>query len=114
MEHGRQLYREMKEDVARQGRDPDKFFITPSAYVVCAETKAEAEDKMALIETLATDEDALSLLSEASNFDFASKGLDEPFTDAELDGISGTQSMRDRVRKASGISNPTPREFIKH
>ena len=33
MEHGKQLYREMKEDVASQGRDPDKFFITPSAYV---------------------------------------------------------------------------------
>ncbi len=74
MEHGRQLYREMKDDVASQGRDPDQFFITPSAYVVCAETKAEAEDKMALIETLATDEDALSLLSEAMNFDFASQG----------------------------------------
>jgi alkanesulfonate monooxygenase SsuD/methylene tetrahydromethanopterin reductase-like flavin-dependent oxidoreductase (luciferase family) len=68
---------------------------------------------MALIETLATDEDALSLLSEAMNFDFASKGLDEPFTDAELDGISGTQSMRDRVLKASGIRNPTPRDFVK-
>ncbi len=113
MEHGRQLYREMKEDVASQGRDPDKFFITPSAYVVCAETKAEAEDKMALIETLATDEDALSLLSEAMNFDFASKGIDEPFTDEELANISGTQSMRDRVLRASGIANPTPRDFIR-
>ena len=112
MEHGRQLYRELKDDVARQGRDPDHFFITPSAYVVCAETKAEAEDKMALIETLATDEDALSLLSEAMNFDFASKGLDEPFTDDELANISGTQSMRDRVLRASGITNPTPRDFV--
>ena len=58
---------------------------------------------MALIETLATDEDALSLLSEAMNFDFASKGMDEPFTDDELANISGTQSMRDRVLRASGI-----------
>src|SRR6185312_2362 len=113
MDHGRQLYREMKDDVASQGRDPDTFFITPSAYVVCAETKAEAEDKMALVETLATDEDALSLLSEAMNFDFASKGIDEPFTDEELANISGTQSMRDRVLRASGIANPTPRDFVK-
>jgi alkanesulfonate monooxygenase SsuD/methylene tetrahydromethanopterin reductase-like flavin-dependent oxidoreductase (luciferase family) len=88
--------------------------VTPSAYVVAAETKAEAEDKMALIDTLATDEDALSLLSEAMNFDFASKGLDEPFSDAELEGISGTQSMRDRVLRASGIRNPTPRDFVKY
>ena len=112
MEHGKQLYREMKDDIARHGRDPDKVAITPSAYVVCAATKAEAEDKMALIDRLATDEDALSLLSEAMNFDFASKGIDEPFTDEELDGISGTQSMRDRVLRASGLRNPTPRDFI--
>jgi FMN-dependent oxidoreductase (nitrilotriacetate monooxygenase family) len=110
--HGRQTYQELKAEAERQGRDPNHLIITPSAYVVCAE-KAEAEDKMALIETLATDEDALSLLSEAMNFDFASKGLDEPFTDAELEGISGTQSMRDRVLKASGIRNPTPRDFIR-
>ena len=114
MEHGRQLYRELKDDVARQGRNPDHFSITPSAYVVCAETKAEAEDKMAFIETLATDEDALSLLSEAMNFDFASKGLDEPFTDNELANISGTQSMRDRVLRTSGITNPTPRDFVRY
>ena len=89
LEHGRQTYRDLKAEAERLGRDPGHLTITPSAYVVSAETKMEAEDKMALIETLATDEDALSLLSEAMNFDFASKGLDEPFTDAELDGISG-------------------------
>ena len=57
--------------------------------------------------------DALSLLSEAMNFDFASKGLDEPFTGEELANISGTQSMRDRVLEVSGIRNPTVRDFIK-
>jgi alkanesulfonate monooxygenase SsuD/methylene tetrahydromethanopterin reductase-like flavin-dependent oxidoreductase (luciferase family) len=110
MEHGRQLYREMKDDVASQGRDPEQFFITPSAYVVCAETKAEAEDKMALVETLATDEDALSLLSEAMNFDFASRGIDEPFTDEELATSRHTQSMRDGEPARERIANPTPRD----
>ncbi len=97
LESGRQMYRDLKDEVARCGRNPDHVTIAPSAYIVCAETKSEAEDKMAYIETLATDEDALSLLSEAMNFDFARKGLDEPFTDEELDNISGTQSMRDRA-----------------
>jgi FMN-dependent oxidoreductase (nitrilotriacetate monooxygenase family) len=110
---GRQNYRDLKEATAAAGHDPNHMTITPSAYLVCAETKAEAEDKMALIETLATDDDALSLLSEAMNFDFASKGLDEPFTDEELKNISGTQSMRDRVLRSSGLKNPTPRDFIK-
>ena len=49
LEAGRQNYREMKAEVERQGRDPSHLSITPSAYVVCAETKTEAEDKMALI-----------------------------------------------------------------
>jgi FMN-dependent oxidoreductase (nitrilotriacetate monooxygenase family) len=113
LEVGRQNYRDLKEATAAAGRDPSHMTITPSAYLVCAETKAEAEDKMALIETLATDDDALSLLSEAMNFDFASKGIDEPFTDEELKNISGTQSMRDRVLRSSGLKNPTPREFIR-
>ena len=113
LEHGRQTYRELKAEVERLGRDPSHMSIAPSAYIITAETKMEAEDKMALVETLATDEDALSLLSEAMNFDFGAKGIDEPFTDAELEGISGTQSMRDRVVRASGITNPTPRDFVK-
>ena len=114
LEHGRQNYKQIKADVAAQGRDPNHCVIAPSAYIVSAETKMEAEDKMAFIETLATDDDALSLLSEAMNFDFASKGIDEPFTDDELDNISGTQSMRDRVLQLSGKKNPTPRDFIKY
>ncbi len=111
---GRQNYKQIKEAVAAQGRDPAHCVIAPSAYVICGESKMEAEDKAALTERLTTDIDALSLLSEAMNFDFASKGIDEPFTDDELDGISGTQSMRDRVLAASGIKNPTPRDFIKY
>jgi FMN-dependent oxidoreductase (nitrilotriacetate monooxygenase family) len=110
---GRANYKAMKEAIAAEGRNPDHVVIAPSAYIVCAETKMEAEDKLALTEKLTTDIDALSLLSEAMNFDFASKGIDEPFTDDELDNISGTQSMRDRVLAVSGIKNPSPRDFVK-
>src|SRR5580698_1217857 len=110
LEVGRRNYKQIKEAVAANGRDPNHVVIAPSAYIICAETKMEAEDQMALTERLTPDIDALSLLSEAMNFDFASKGMDEPFTDDELDNISGTQSMRDRVLVASGIKNPTPRD----
>ena len=76
LEAGRKNYREIKDAVAALGRDPQHCIIAPSAYVIAAESKMAAEDKAALVETLATDEDALSLLSEAMNFDFASKALD--------------------------------------
>jgi FMN-dependent oxidoreductase (nitrilotriacetate monooxygenase family) len=114
LEHGRQNYKQIKADVAAQGRDPAHCVIAPSAYIVSAETKMEAEDKMAFIETLATDEDALSLLSESMNFDFSKKGLDDTFTDEELANISGTQSQRDRVVQLSGKKNPTVADFIHH
>ena len=110
---GVKSYAEAKAEIAALGRDPEAVAICPAVYSIAAETRAEAEDKMALNDRLYEEVDALSLLSEAMNFDFASKGLDEKFTDAELAGISGTQSMRDRVLEASGIRNPTVRDFIK-
>jgi alkanesulfonate monooxygenase SsuD/methylene tetrahydromethanopterin reductase-like flavin-dependent oxidoreductase (luciferase family) len=72
----------------------------------------EAEDKWAVIDKLPLEIDALSLLSEVLNFDFATKGMDEPFTEAELAQMSGLHAIRDRVVKASGKKNPTVRDFI--
>jgi FMN-dependent oxidoreductase (nitrilotriacetate monooxygenase family) len=114
LEAGQASYKSFKEEVAGLGRDPEKVTLTPSIYTVVGESTAEAEDKMALNDRLFEEVDALSLLSEALNFDFASKELDEPFTDEELEGISGTQSIRDRVLETSGMRNPTVRDFIKY
>ena len=47
-----------------------------------------------------------------AHFDFAAKGIDEPFTDEEIGGIQGMQAMRDRVVVEEGIKNPTPRDFM--
>jgi alkanesulfonate monooxygenase SsuD/methylene tetrahydromethanopterin reductase-like flavin-dependent oxidoreductase (luciferase family) len=104
-------YDQSKAQAAALGRDPDAMKICPLFYPVCAATKAEAEDKRAAYEKLPNDMDQLLLLSEALNFDFAKKGMDEPFTDEEIKGISGMQSMRDSVVRA-GKSNPTVRDFM--
>lgn len=109
---GKALYAEQKAMVEKAGRDPENFRIATLLHPVVAETRAEAEDKKALIDTLPLEIDSLSLLSEALNFDFATKGMDEPFTDEEIAGISGMQAMRDRVLQVSGKKNPTPRDFI--
>ena len=108
----KQEYAQLKGDAASAGRDPEHVHVCSLTYTVTARTKAEAEDKHALNERLPLDIDALSLLSEALNFDFASKGLDEPFSDAELASISGLQTMRDRVLRSSGKKNPTARDFM--
>jgi FMN-dependent oxidoreductase (nitrilotriacetate monooxygenase family) len=112
IEVGRRDYTDFKAEVARSGRDPDGVKITHLINTVAAATKAEAEDKWAEIEKLPLEIDALSLLSEALNFDFAKKGMDEPFTAQELTEMSGLQGIRDRVVSARGKGNPTVRDFI--
>jgi FMN-dependent oxidoreductase (nitrilotriacetate monooxygenase family) len=106
-------YVELKAEAAGFGREENAPLIATLVHPVVAETKAEAEDKRAAIEKLPLEVDSLMLLSEALNFDFGSKGLDEPLTDAELASMSGTQSMRDRVVTTSGKKNPTVRDFIR-
>jgi FMN-dependent oxidoreductase (nitrilotriacetate monooxygenase family) len=112
IEPARKLYAETKADAAGQGRNPEHIKICTLCHPVVAETRAEAEDKFAFIETLPLEVDSLMLLSEATNFDFGSKPLDEPFTKAELDQFTGTQSGRDRVLAAITDRMPTPRDFI--
>jgi FMN-dependent oxidoreductase (nitrilotriacetate monooxygenase family) len=110
---GRRDYAAFKAEVARCGRDPEHVKITQLINTVTAATKAEAEDKWAEIDSLPLEIDALSLLSEALNFDFARKALDEPFSDAEIASMSGLQGIRDRVLQGSGKRNPTVRDFIR-
>jgi FMN-dependent oxidoreductase (nitrilotriacetate monooxygenase family) len=112
IETGKRDYADFKADIAQCGRDPACVLVTQLVNTVSAATKAEAEDKWAVIDKLPLEIDALSLLSEALNFDFARKGMDEAFTDAEIAQMSGLQGIRDRVLRASGKQNPTVRDFI--
>ena len=106
-----QAYAATKAEVAAAGRDPERVKICNLVLPIVAASQTEAEDKFALIEKLPLEVDTLSLLSEALNFDFASKGMDEVFSDAELQGMSGIQTIRDAVIRNSGKANPTVRDF---
>lgn len=112
LELGQAAYADLKAAAAQHGRDPESMNIATLAFPVVGASLAEAEDKRAAYQRLTTEIDALSLLSEALNFDFARKGLDEPFSDEELAGIEGIQALRDHVLQASGKSNPTARDFM--
>ncbi len=111
---GRRVYKEMHDEAARQGRDPGSFRLAPLIYPIVGRTRAEAEDKAALIEKLAEPVDSLTLLSEVLNFDFARKPLNEAFSDAELDSLSGLLAIRDRVVQLSGKRNPSVADFVRH
>ena len=112
LEIGKESYKSLKQQASDAGRDPDTMRISHLITPVIAETRDEAEDKRALLESLPIEEDSLMLLSEVLNFDFGSKPLDEPFTDEELASMSGLQAYRDRAIQGSGKSNPSIRDFI--
>jgi FMN-dependent oxidoreductase (nitrilotriacetate monooxygenase family) len=111
-EAGKRDYADLRAEVARCGRDPKHVRVIQLINTVAAATQAEAEDKWAEIAKLPLEIDALSLLSEGLNFDFAKKGMDEAFTEAELEKMSGIQGIRDSVLRLSGKKNPTVRDFI--
>jgi FMN-dependent oxidoreductase (nitrilotriacetate monooxygenase family) len=108
----REGYAAVRNEAAKAGRDPDQMFLCNLTTPVCAATRAEAEDKMAVINKLPLEIDALSLLAEALNYDFASKPLDEPLTTDELKSMQGILGIRDGVLKNSGKSNPSARDFV--
>lgn len=114
LEYGQKVCAEMREEAAKQGRDPDSFRVAPAIYVTVGETNAIAKQKAELAASLAQPIDTLALLSEALNFDFGSKPIDEPFTDDELASINGLQAIRDRVIRTSGKDNPTVADFVEH
>jgi FMN-dependent oxidoreductase (nitrilotriacetate monooxygenase family) len=114
LEVAKASYKELKDAIASEGRDPDKVVVAPACYAIVGETRGIAEEKFALADSLAQPIDTLALLSEAINFDFGSKAMDEPFSDAELAALSGMHGMRDRVIQSSGKRNPTVRDFVEH
>jgi FMN-dependent oxidoreductase (nitrilotriacetate monooxygenase family) len=109
---GKADYAVFKDEIARAGRDPETVKACTGMYAVVAETRAEAEDKVALIDSLPKMADQLSLLSELVNYDFSKKRLDEAFSSEELKELTGGQAVVDRVMKVSGKANPTVRDFI--
>lgn len=112
VETARESYDAVKNEAERLGRNPDHIFICNILTPVAGATKAEAEDKMAEISRLPLEIDALSLLAEGLNFDFATKGIDEPLSTEELTGMQGMLGIRDGVLRRSGKSNPSARDFI--
>ncbi|HYF08645.1 MAG TPA: LLM class flavin-dependent oxidoreductase [Acetobacteraceae bacterium] len=110
---GQRVYADFKQQVAATGRDPATVRVCPAVYAVVAESRGMAEEKLALIESLADPMDGLALLSEVLNYDFSKKGMDDPFTEEEMASISGLQAIRDRVVTLSGKATPTVRDFVK-
>ena len=112
-EVGQKKYRGLKEQVAAAGRNPDDAKIATACFPVIGETKSMAEDQVALLDSLVKPIDQLVNLSELFNYDFSGRGLDEPFSDEEMENMTGNQSYKQRVVDVSGTGNPSTNDFLK-
>jgi FMN-dependent oxidoreductase (nitrilotriacetate monooxygenase family) len=108
----RKSYAAFKHQVAAHGRDVSKVRVAPAIYVIAGESRAEAEDKKAVVDSMVDPMDGLILLSEVLNFDFAAKDPQDPFTDDELQSITGLRAILDRVVTLSGNSHPSVADFL--
>ena len=97
----RAFYADVKGRMPAQGRDPDHLKVLPGALVIVGETKAEAERKKALLDSLVHPDSGLPNLSmrlgvDASGFDLDGPLPEIPETNASK---SGRQSIIDMARR---------------
>ncbi|MBC6428655.1 MAG: LLM class flavin-dependent oxidoreductase [Cellvibrionales bacterium] len=112
-EVGQKKYQALKAQIAKAGRNPEHARIATACFPVVAETRAMAEDQVALLDSLVKPIDQLVNLSELFNYDFAGRGMDDPFSDAEMENMTGNQSYKQRVVDISGTKNPSTNDFLK-
>jgi alkanesulfonate monooxygenase SsuD/methylene tetrahydromethanopterin reductase-like flavin-dependent oxidoreductase (luciferase family) len=78
LEDAVEFYDDMKARVRREGRDPDQVLVMPGFMAVVAETREEAEDRLAQIDRVIVRDHALAQLSEYLHIDATSLDLDAP------------------------------------
>ncbi len=107
-------YAATKDEATAHGRSPEDIIVCNLITPVCAQTRAEAEDKLGQTMDLVREIDALVLLSEALNFDFAQCDPASALTDEQMASMQGMLAIRDIVVRLADTSNPTPLDFVRY
>ncbi len=96
-------YKDQKERIAAEGRDPDTVRMCPMAYTVVGESRAQAEEReQHFLNDLVDPVASLTLLSELMNHDFSSMELDDPITDELVESVSGIRGLVQNLRQHIG------------
>lgn len=80
----REFYTKVKEMVAARGRDPEHALILPSLIVLVARTQAEADEKLAQLDSLGDVEVGLKRLAMLIDYDLSGYPLDGPVPDVPV------------------------------
>lgn len=99
----RSHYKDQKERIAEDGRDPEAVKMLPMAYTVVGESRAHAEEReQVFLNDLVDPKASLTLLSELMNYDFSGLELDAPITDELVESVSGIRGLVQNLRRHIG------------
>ncbi len=108
-------YKDQKEKIAEQGRDPTSVKMCPMVYTVVGESRAQAEEReQVLLHDLVDPMASLTLLSELTNHDFSGLSLDAPITDELIDSVSGIRGLLQNLRAHIGGDTVTLADLAGH
>lgn len=78
LEKGKAFYAEFKEQIAEQGRDPDHVKVLPAMLLVVGRSRADADEKLARLDSLVDPELGLESLTSLIEADLSGVPLDGP------------------------------------
>ena len=103
IEVARDHYRDQKERIAEDGRDPGSVKMLPMAYTVLGESTAQAHEREQMfLHDFVDPMASLTLLSELMNHDFSGLALDTPITDELVESVSGIRGLVQNLRAHIG------------
>jgi FMN-dependent oxidoreductase (nitrilotriacetate monooxygenase family) len=107
-----EFYADVKGRMVNIGRNPDHLKILPGALVIVGETKAEAEGKKALLDSLVHPDSGLGTLSTMLGTDARAFDLDAPLP--EIPETNASKSGRERTIEHARAHNLTVRQLAQY
>jgi alkanesulfonate monooxygenase len=105
----REFYADVKGRMVKIGRDPEHLKILPGVLVVVGETRAQAEEKKRLVDSLVHADSGLASLSIALGVDASKFELDAPLP--EIPETNASKSARERVINLARSQNLSVRQL---
>lgn len=108
-EQGQAFYRDVKSRMPAHGRDPEHLKVMPGAFVVVADTLAQARQRKTLLDSLVHPDSGISSLSVLLGHDVSACDLDGPLPD--IPETNDSKSQREKILRRAREENLTVREL---
>ncbi len=114
IEDAQNFYKQLKEKVSKQNRNPEGVYIMPGLFPILGDTEEEAHQNYQEIQDLILPEVGLSILAPyVGNIDLSQYDLDTKFADLDLSTGNGVQSRFEIILKEAIKDDLTLEEVYK-